>query len=289
MAHQLLQPVVQETTPALIARQLRSAIGQGELAPGDQLNEAELSRRLGVSRGPLREAMQRLTQEGLLVSIRNRGVFVIEFTDNDVRDMYLARAAVERAAAARVIELDAAAGGTGLLEVAERMRDAAEQNDADALTEADVEFHALLVSLAKSPRLSRMHDTLMVETRMCITALASRYSSHIVRYEEHHEIARAIRDGKAEEADRLLVEHMDDAVTRLTQALRWPERAQTKGGSDRTCRSPPSACLVPCFGASGACAAASGQGIRRAEPPCTCTRGIPRCPRGRPRARARRP
>lgn len=218
MAHQLLQPVVQETTPALIARQLRSAIGQGELAPGEQLNEAELSRHLGVSRGPLREAMQRLTQEGLLVSIRNRGVFVIQFTDDDVRDMYLARAAVERAAAARVIELDAASGGQRLLDVAEHMREAAENDDAGALTDADVQFHALLVSLAESPRLSRMHDTLMVETKMCISALASRYSSHDVRYEEHHEIARAIQEGNSGKADLLLVEHMDDAVARLTEA-----------------------------------------------------------------------
>jgi DNA-binding GntR family transcriptional regulator len=217
MAHQLLTPVVQETTPALIARQLRRAIGQGELAPGEQLNEAELSRHLGVSRGPLREAMQRLTQEGLLVSIRNRGVFVIEVTNDDVRDMYLAREAVERAAAARVIELDAADGGERLLEAAERMRQAAEANDADALTESDVEFHALLVALSRSPRLSRMHNTLMIETRMCITALENRYSSHNIRYEEHHAIALAIRAGNGEEADRLLVEHMDDAVTRLTQ------------------------------------------------------------------------
>ncbi|WP_413249634.1 GntR family transcriptional regulator [Sinomonas flava] len=215
---QLLQPVVQETTPALIARQLRRAIGQGELAPGEQLNEAELSRHLGVSRGPLREAMQRLTQEGLLISIRNRGVFVIEVTNDDVRDMYLARTAVERAAAARVIQLDAAGGGDRLLAVSDTMRAAAEADDADALTEADVEFHALLVSLAKSPRLSRMHNTLMVETRMCITALEDRYSSHSIRYEEHLAIAQAIHDGDPAEADRLLVEHMDDAVARLEPA-----------------------------------------------------------------------
>lgn len=215
---QLLQPVVQETTPALIARQLRRAIGQGELAPGEQLNEAELSRHLGVSRGPLREAMQRLTQEGLLISIRNRGVFVIEVTNDDVRDMYLARTAVERAAAARVIQLDAAGGGDRLLAVSDTMRAAAEADDADALTEADVEFHALLVSLAKSPRLSRMHNTLMVETRMCITALEDRYSSHSIRYEEHLAIAQAIREGNPAEADRLLVEHMDDAVARLEPA-----------------------------------------------------------------------
>ena len=102
------------------------------------------------------------------------------------------------------------------------MRKAANDDDADALTETDVEFHALLVALAKSPRLSRMHNTLMVETRMCITALETRYASHYVRADEHHEIAAAIRDGKMEEADRLLVAHMDDAVTRLMQA---PEAA----------------------------------------------------------------
>jgi DNA-binding GntR family transcriptional regulator len=217
MTSHLLQPVVQETTPALIARQLRRAIGQGELAPGQQLNETELSRSLGVSRGPLREAMQRLTQEGLLVSIRNRGVFVIEVTDDDVRDMYLARTAVERAAAARLVQLDPAGASGRLLEAVQAMSAAAERNDADALTEADVDFHALLVSLAGSPRLSRMHTTLMIETRMCITALETRYSSHSVRAEEHLAIAHAVRDADAERVDRLLVAHMEDALGRLAE------------------------------------------------------------------------
>jgi len=217
MTSHLLQPVVQETTPALIARQLRRAIGQGELAPGQQLNETELSRSLGVSRGPLREAMQRLTQEGLLVSIRNRGVFVIEVTDDDVRDMYLARTAVERAAAARLVRLDPVGASGRLLEAVQAMSAAAERNDADALTEADVDFHALLVSLAGSPRLSRMHTTLMIETRMCITALETRYSSHSVRAEEHLAIAHAVRDADAERVDQLLVAHMEDALGRLAE------------------------------------------------------------------------
>ncbi|MFI7483154.1 GntR family transcriptional regulator [Kocuria sp. M1R5S2] len=220
MSSPILQPVVQETTPALIARQLRRAIGEGDLVPGQQLNEAELSRRLGVSRGPLREAMQRLTQEGLLVSIRNRGVFVIEVTDDDVRDMYLARTALERAAAARAVEIHGAHAGERLLEVVQSMAAAVAQNNADALTEADVEFHALLVALAGSPRLSRMHTTLMVETRMCITALENRYSSHVFRLEEHRDIAEAIGRSDVERADELLLAHMEDAIGRLRPAER---------------------------------------------------------------------
>jgi len=62
-------PLVQESTPSIIADKLRQAIAHGELKPGAQLGEAELARKLGVSRGPLREGMQRLTQEGLLVSM----------------------------------------------------------------------------------------------------------------------------------------------------------------------------------------------------------------------------
>ena len=58
---------------------------------------------LGVSRGPLREGMQRLTQEGLLVAIRNRGLFVIDMTAEDIRDMYIAREAIERAAARDIV------------------------------------------------------------------------------------------------------------------------------------------------------------------------------------------
>src|SRR5690625_7733170 len=92
-----LIPVPRRLTAEIIADQLRSAIMYGTISPGDQLGEAELAGQLGVSRGPLREAMQRLVQEGLLRSERHRGLFVRELEAEDVRDIYVARLAVERA------------------------------------------------------------------------------------------------------------------------------------------------------------------------------------------------
>ena len=71
-----LEPVARQSTAELIADQMRSAIMYGVFAPGTQLGEAELAARFGVSRGPLREAMQRLVQEGLLRGERHRGLFV---------------------------------------------------------------------------------------------------------------------------------------------------------------------------------------------------------------------
>lgn len=223
-----IEPLVQRTTPSIIADKLRLAIGFGELAPGSQLHETELSRELGVSRGPLREAMQRLAQEGLLVAIRNRGVFVIEMTSERVRDMYLARAAIERAAAEQILRNgDGDSAREALLTVVEEMRTGSKVNNTSLTIAADLKFHETLVDLASSPRLARIHSTLLTETRMCITALEGKYRFGDDRVEEHRAIADALsssHDASTPDGtdrtliDQLLVKHMERAIRRLSDS-----------------------------------------------------------------------
>ncbi|HEY9291291.1 MAG TPA: GntR family transcriptional regulator [Microlunatus sp.] len=207
-----LEPLVRESTPSIIADKIRDAIGHGDIAAGAQLYEAELARTLGVSRGPLREGLQRLTQEGLLVSIRNRGVFVIEMTPDNVRDMYAVRSAIERAAVGLIIRRDPEGASAALSAVCLRM---AKATGVAGRSEADIAFHEELVDLAGSPRLKRLHRTLITETRMCINALAESYALSDGRVAEHEAIAEAIRKADPEYADRLMIEHMDDALARL--------------------------------------------------------------------------
>ena len=211
-----IEPLVRESTPSIIAEKLRKAIGHGELRPGAQLGEAELARELGVSRGPLREGMQRLTQEGLLVSIRNRGLFVIEMTPENVHDMYVARSAVERAAAEQIFRHDPVAAGERLVEASDKIAAAADRKDTVAVGDADVSFHEVLVSSAQSPRLTRIHQTLLTETRMCIHALSDAYAAPGDRVAEHRAIAEAFRASDPKLVDKLLVAHMEDALVRLT-------------------------------------------------------------------------
>jgi DNA-binding GntR family transcriptional regulator len=211
----VLDPVVQESTPAIIARKIRDAIAGGDFAPGVQLAEAELANELGVSRGPLREAMQRLTQEGLLVSHRNRGLFVVSMDQDDFRDIYLARSAVESAAIALITRTDPAGNAAKLMDAVREMEDAAATPGGEAITEADMRFHALLVQLSGSPRLRKMHDTLLTETQMCLNALKSTYETADKRIAEHRGIAEAISRGDADLAEKLMAEHMDDALMRL--------------------------------------------------------------------------
>ncbi|MEJ7690447.1 MAG: GntR family transcriptional regulator [Nocardioidaceae bacterium] len=217
-SQRFIEPLVQASTPSIIADKLRQAISHGELPAGMQLGEAELARQLGVSRGPLREGLQRLTQEGLLVAVRNRGVFVIEMTPENVRDMYLARGAVERAAAAQIFQHEPAAAAEKLLSVISDMSAAAESEDVSGVTDADIAFHELLVSLAQSPRLTRMHKTLLTETQMCIHALEQTYANVGIRVDEHRAIAEAFGAEDPALCDQLLVAHMDDAVERLSAA-----------------------------------------------------------------------
>jgi DNA-binding GntR family transcriptional regulator len=205
--------LAQESTPAIVADKLRQAIGHGELKPGAQLGEAELARKFGVSRGPVREAMSRLTQEGLLLPIRNRGLFVIHMTPDDIRDMYLAREAIERAAARKIIDGDHVAAGDELLLIVEQMAVATTPAE---VSELDIAFHERLLHLARSPRLSRMHQTFITETRMCIHCLDQTYAISEVRGAEHRALANAIRAGDRELTDRLLIAPMDDAVARLS-------------------------------------------------------------------------
>ena len=213
-----LAPVVQESTPSMIASRIREAIASGVIPPGSQLGEAEYARQLGVSRGPLREGLQRLTQEGLLISHRNRGLFVIEMTGENVGDMYLAREAVERAAAARIHRSDPKSTAAALSEVVDTMAVAARRRDVSAVSVADIAFHRVLVAHAHSPRLTRVHETLMTETRMCIHALEPTYAVAETRVGEHRAIAESFDACDPDLTDRLLVLHMQDAVQRLSGA-----------------------------------------------------------------------
>lgn len=209
------EPLSRPSTPELIAERLRAAIIRGRLTPGQQLGEASLAAQFEVSRGPLREAMQRLVAEGLLRSERNRGIFVVELTDDDVRDVYQARKTIERAAVTEVLHGDPGAAATRLRAPVEAMRVAATRGDEAAVADADQEFHEVLVDCAGSPRLHRAMRTLLSETRILLGELEEAYPDLGEQVTEHVVLRKAIGDGNEAVAIRLIEEHMDDAVRRL--------------------------------------------------------------------------
>jgi DNA-binding GntR family transcriptional regulator len=210
-----LEPVPRRSTVEIISDELRSAIMYGSLAPGSQLGEADLAARLGVSRGPLREAMQRLVQEGLLRSEPHRGLFVITLAEDDVEDVYLARLAIERAACRMIMARNRGEALVRLTEALQALVAAAAQRDRIAMSDADQAFHQVLVASSGSPRLERMAQTLLVEARMCLNALQEKYPEPDDLVEEHRKLVDAISDGDEERLLRLIEEHMTDSIERL--------------------------------------------------------------------------
>jgi len=199
----------------------------GRLPAGAQLSEAGLAAEFGVSRGPLREAMQRLVQEGLVRSELNRGLFVKELDEDEIRDIYLTRTAIETAAARALAHSDSAeAAAQKLRERAGVMAAAAKSGDLKALADADFAFHEELVSLAGSPRLHRVHETLMVETRMCMTALQGTYFDAEAQVAEHTRIADAVASGDDAVLQQEIQEHMQEALDRLIRADPTQPKAQ---------------------------------------------------------------
>ncbi|MEV6791535.1 GntR family transcriptional regulator [Streptomyces sp. NPDC051320] len=231
-----LRPVKLEPAAIIIASRLTEAIMDGTLAPGRQLGEAELAGQLGVSRGPLREALQRLVQQGIARSEPHRGVFVTTLDEDDVRDIYLARTAIESAACRLILQQSPQRSADRLAAVHRSMATAAGRRDPAALSAADMALHQVLVEESGSLRLKRMAETLFVETRMCMSALADKYPTPVDMVDEHAAIIEALRAGDEKRLLVLMDEHMQDAVRRLTggDGPRLGEPPEVAAAGDRS-------------------------------------------------------
>lgn len=210
--------VARTSTVDLIVQELRSAIYSGALPVGSSLREVEISSQLGVSRGPLREAAQRLVQEGLLTAVPGRGLHVTRITGDGIADVYVARLAVE-SRAVRILATRVQTDGSELLQPVldafDVFADASAGDDAWAIGDSDLAFHQALVDTVGSARLSRMMATLAVETRVASLSAADGYAVRGSVSPTYEDLLHALQGGDAERAESALEQQFDDAVRRL--------------------------------------------------------------------------
>lgn len=156
--------------PDEVLRELREAIVDGRIAQGEQLREVQLAGTFGTGRGVLREAVRQLVQEGLVENVPHRGTFVRLMSLEDRLDVYAAREALEPGAVRQLLQSPNEPDLRRLRKALARLRVAAAGRDrvSEEMIAADVDFHRELVALARSPRLTRAHETLMAETRMLL-------------------------------------------------------------------------------------------------------------------------
>lgn len=202
-----VHPIVARDMPSIIVERMKALIAEGTFAPGMQLTEVAMATAFGVSRGPIREAIQRLTQEGLLRSERNRGTFVPNLSPEDVEDVYLVRAAVELAAMDLLIQRSPQTTLDELDDILDQMQSAVDACEYDKADELDHRFHQRLVDLSGSPRLAHAFERVSVESRMCLNLLKSAHPKHPDITEWHRRYLRAIRAGSSAAAKKAVHAH----------------------------------------------------------------------------------
>lgn len=206
-------------TAQLIADQLRELIVQGAFSPGQQVNESALASQLNTSRGPLREALQRLCQEGILVSKRNRGVFVLELSTEDIKEIYAVREAVELAAANTLLDSGSDQVMDTCRELKAVIKNMAKQvavSDWQAIARLDMQFHTAFVSGTGNTRLIRIYETLAAESRMCILSLEVAYPRIDALVQEHQNILDLLEARDQSGLQQAIKRHMQKAVEDLT-------------------------------------------------------------------------
>jgi DNA-binding GntR family transcriptional regulator len=193
-----------------IVNRLRGAIEKGAYAPGQQLRETSLARQLNVSRSPVREAMQRLIQEGLLHRVRNRGVFVLELSEADMDDISVARQSVEKTAAEDLAKNPRKEIFDELDRIVVDMKTASESGCPwSDLVDLDLAFHTALVGSLGNKRLTVFYQTLLTETRMSLMMLEKSYPHPKEIAAEHQELLANVKGGNIEDLDEQIKRHMD--------------------------------------------------------------------------------
>lgn len=201
---------------------LRDMVLDGTLKPGERLNEVALAAELGISRGPLREAIQRLVSEGLLTVISHRGAFVRTFTRQEIVDLYELRTALElhavrllcrRAADADLADLEAVLS--------------AAQEKVTATTEtaypAELDFHLQIVVLTNNQALLSAALETQRLLSLARTMSASKPTRARAAVVEHEELVAALKDRDQERAVRRMEEHLQHSMESAIAALGLPD------------------------------------------------------------------
>ncbi|MGA7989151.1 MAG: GntR family transcriptional regulator [Candidatus Dormiibacterota bacterium] len=212
--YRLLQPA-ERSLRQQVAASLRDAILTGSLKPGERLVEEEISQGMRTSRGPLREALRQLEQEGLVMSFPYRGSFVSRISSIEVREVLIPlRTTLEGFGFAHALNNLTETDVDDLHSIVEHMEDAVRNSDLTSLVEADVAFHGLVMSRSGQPHTTQIWGAIAPRIRAYFyTHLREALPTHdqlISVAASHRELFDALVARERDRVAALLVEHMQD-------------------------------------------------------------------------------
>ena len=224
----LLSGVPHGSRPDQVYLRLRDLIVQGSLAPGSRIVETEIATRLGVSRTPVREALQRLQQEGFVIGApgaQQSRLTVAPLTRDDVHELLDVVGALEGLGARRAAKLDVADRRLLVKELRALNQEFARAGrtapiDHGRLYDVDERLHRRIVQAGVGPRLLALHEAVKPQAeryiRMYISLLTGDIKSSV---DEHDTIIEAIEDGRASDAQEAVDVNWRHAADRLSRVI----------------------------------------------------------------------
>jgi DNA-binding GntR family transcriptional regulator len=215
--------IPQESTAELLAESLRSAILEGQLAPGSRLVEQELAEQFNISRGPIREAIRILAAEGLADLRKNRGAIVASPNMDDVLEVYAIRMSLGAIAVqhlahrAKVEDIDFSTVEKLLAKLAQ----SATRKSNAQMIHTDLQFQNELAELSGLPRITETMQKSGVDILVFVRALGITYddTDHDNLVKRHASLLTAIKAGNPSKASEIWQDHARKSVAEFTKGL----------------------------------------------------------------------
>jgi phosphonate utilization transcriptional regulator len=199
-------------------QEIERMILSGEIAPGAKLAEAWLSERLGISRGPIREAFRMLEEAGLVRQEKNRGVFVRTIPLEEAIEIYDLRAVMDELVGRRLATGISAEQMRRVKLVADQMDQAVRTDDVDAYHRLNLQFHDLLLDFAGNQKMAAIYRKLVKELALFRRRNLAHRAVLPQSAAEHRQILKAIASGDPELAARAMFQHVTESKERMLRS-----------------------------------------------------------------------
>lgn len=213
-------PLPDQSLSDAVVDRLRTAIWSGVYAPGDRLVERRLAREFGISHIPLREALARLTEEGLVERLPRRGARVASLTPRMLEEVSSLRVVLEQFVVRRLKDRFTPEAHAELQVIVDWMVEAAEQHDLVRVHELDQQFHQRLWELTDHALLVELAAQMRSRTSHFYRAAAASLGPDEVRRhaDSHQQLLDVIASGDRRAAERAMQQHVEQAAQRIADA-----------------------------------------------------------------------
>jgi DNA-binding GntR family transcriptional regulator len=198
---------------------IRAAILEGTFEPEERLIETDLARQLGTSRGPVRDALKELAQEGLVVIHPYKGAEVASFSASDIQEIYVLRNLLEGYATRLAVENATSADIDHMQEIYDEMQALADEEDRSGLVEKDIEFHRELCHLSGNQRLLDVWTSLAAQVRLFLVLANQVFFEPDFIVSTHTDTMKAMRNRDPDAAEKAVKKHMYEVGRTIALAL----------------------------------------------------------------------